>query len=174
MMTEEKKLITAPSDYRHIVTDEDRIIRYENNLVTLLTANGGSLEALEPRRLFPISRRNVYISLLDSEGTERALINALSELDEGSRSVIEESLNDYYLVPKILKILSISEKSGTIRWVVLTERGEKRFDVRNRHHDIRVGHDGKVRVRDSDDNRYEIDDYNLLDKKSRAKLISYL
>ena len=171
---EEQTRIVAPSEYRNIVSADDRIIKYENNLVTLLLANGESFEELEPRRLFPVSDMNNYITLLDKDGIERGLIRSLSDIDDGSRAVIEESLADYYLVPKIHKIMSISEKSGTIRWTVLTERGEKRFDVRNRNHDIRVSKTGKVRVRDSDDNRYEIDDDHTLDGKSRSKLIPYL
>ena len=173
-MAEETTLVVAPSEYRHIVTSGDKIVKHENNLVFLVFQNGEKSDVLEPRRLFPVSRRDAYISLLDSNGVERGLIKSLSDLDKDSRAVIEESLNDYYLVPKIIKILSISEKSGTIRWAVVTDRGEKRFDVRNRNHDIRVSKDGKVFVRDSDDNRYEIDDYRLLDSKSRGKLISYL
>lgn len=173
-MSEEKKLIVAPSEYRHIVNSDDKIIKCENNLVTLILASGEKIEALEPRRLFPVSKPNVYISLLDKDGLERGLIRDIAELDESSLAVIEESLNDYYLVPKIIKILFITEKSGTIRWAVITERGEKLFDVRNRNHDIRVSKDGKVRVRDSDDNRYEIDDYHLLDSRSRSRLIPYL
>ncbi len=173
-MAEENGITVAPQAPRHIVTSRDKITKHENNLVSLLTEDGEVMEPLEPRRLFPVSKRDVYITMLDPDGVERALIRALVDLDPESRAVIEESLNDYYLVPKILKILSISEKSGTIRWTVLTERGEKRFDVRNRNHDIRVSNDGKVRVRDSDDNRYEIDDYRKLDSKSRSKLISYL
>ena len=52
-----------------------------------------------------------------------------------------------------------------------TDRGIKSFDIRNRNHDIRVYKDGKVRVRDADDNRYTIDDYRKLDPASRAKLM---
>ena len=170
----ENERIVAPSEYRNIVTENDRIIKYENNLVTLLLQNGESIEELEPRRLFPVSDMEHYITLLDTAGVERGLIKSLCELDEGSRAVIEESLTDYYLVPEITGVLSISEKSGTIRWVVVTDRGEKRFDVRNRNHDIRVSQSGRVRVRDSDDNRYEIPDYRKLDAKSRAKLVPYL
>lgn len=173
-MAEEKAKIVAPSEYRNIVTENDRIIKYENNLVTLLLADGTSIEELEPRRLFPVSDMEHHVTLLDKSGLERGLIPSLSDLDEGSREVIEESLRDYYLVPDIIGVISISEKSGTIRWTVLTDRGEKRFDVRNRNHDIRVSRSGKVRVRDSDDNRYEIADYNKLDAKSRAKLVPYL
>ena len=170
----ENEKIVAPSEYRNIVTDNDRIIKYENNLVTLLLGSGESIEELEPRRLFPVSDMEHYITLLDTAGVERGLIKSLCDLDEGSRAVIEESLKDYYLVPEITGVISISEKSGTIRWTVMTDRGEKRFDVRNRNHDIRVSSSGKVRVRDSDDNRYEIADYKKLDIKSRAKLVPYL
>lgn len=173
-MATEKETIVAPSEYRNIITADDKIIRYSNNLVTLILENGKKIEALEPRRLFPISNMSNYITLLDDEGIERGLIVRLSDIDDESRKIINESLDDYYLVPKITKIISITEKSGTIRWTVLTERGEKRFDIRNRNHDIRASKNGKIRICDSDDNRYEIDDYRALDSKSIAKIIPYI
>ena len=173
-MATEKETIVAPSEYRNIITADDKIIRYSNNLVTLILENGKKIEALEPRRLFPISNMSNYITLLDDEGIERGLIVRLSDIDDESRKLINESLDDYYLVPKITKIISITEKSGTIRWTVLTERGEKRFDIRNRNHDIRASKNGKIRICDSDDNRYEIDDYRALDSKSIAKIIPYI
>ena len=173
-MVAEKERIIAPSEYRNTVTADDKIIRYSNNLVTLILAGGEKIEALEPRRLFPISNMSNYITLLDKEGVERGLIISLADIDRTSRQVIQESLDDYYLVPKITKIINITEKSGTIRWTVMTERGEKRFDIRNRNHDIRTSKNGKVRICDSDDNRYEIDDYRALDSKSIAKIIPYI
>ena len=159
---------------RIYVNANDKIIHYENNLVTLKTADGNEFEGLEPRRLFHVSRSEVYITLLDSEGAEVALIRALTDLDNESREVVETSLDDYYLVPHITRIISTGEKYGTLRWTVDTDRGIKNFDIRNRNHDIKMFKDGKVRVRDSDDNRYVIDDYMKLDAHSRAKLIADL
>ena len=159
---------------RIYVTNRDSVTVNENNLVNLTTADGKKYEALEPRRLFPVSRASSYITLLDTDGVEVAIIRELSDLNKESLEVIEYSLNDYYLVPHIKRILSISEKNGKIHWSVETERGFKEFDVRNRNHDIRVYHDGRVRVRDSDDNRYIITDYRTLDKHSRNQLISDL
>lgn len=159
---------------RIYVNANDKIIHYENNLVTLKTADGNEFEGLEPRRLFPVSRSEVYITLLDSEGAEVALIRALTDLDSASREVVETSLDDYYLVPHITRIISTGEKYGTLRWTVDTDRGIKNFDIRNRNHDIKMFKDGKVRVRDSDDNRYVIDDYMKLDAHSRARLIADL
>jgi hypothetical protein len=157
---------------RIYVTTNDKIEKEENNLVTLTLESGEVIKTLEPRRLFPVSREDKYVTLLDSDGDEVAIIKDMSELSEDSYKAVKYSLDDYYLVPKILKILVTGEKYGTLRWTVETDRGIKSFDIRNRNHDIKVYKDGKVRVRDSDDNRYTIDDYNKLDPHSKARLIA--
>lgn len=159
---------------RIYVGSADKISFYENNLVTLTLSGGEVFEPLEPRRLFPVSRADTYITLLDEAGVEVAIIREPKELDAASREVIENSLNDYYLVPHITRIISVSEKYGTLHWCVETDRGIKNFDIRNRNHDVKVYSDGRVRVRDSDDNRYVITDYRQLDKHSRAQLIADL
>lgn len=156
---------------RIYVTGDDRIALCENNLVDLILGDGRVYNRLEPRRLFPVSRENEYITLLDEEGLEVAIIRQLSELDSASVKVVRDSLKDYYLVPHITKIISTVEKYGTLRWTVETDRGIKSFDIRNRNHDIRVYKNGRVRVRDSDDNRYTIDDYRSLDPQSKARLL---
>ena len=96
----------------------------------------------------------------------------MDDLIPVSRDVILSSLNEYYLIPKITKLLDSREKYGILKWKVETDRGIKEFDIRNRHHDIKTLYDGRVLVRDSDDNRYEIPDYNKLDKKSYKLLIA--
>ena len=159
---------------RFYITKSDTISIFENNLVNLTTADGKTYEKLEPRRLFPVSRQDSYITLLNEDGIEIAIIKSLADLNPESLDVVQYSLNDYYLVPHISKIFSIAEKNGKTHWVVETERGIKEFDIRNRNHDIRVYKDGRVRVRDSDDNRYVITDYNLLDKHSKNQLIADL
>ena len=68
----------------------------------------------------------------------------------------------------------MSEKFGTLRWTVETDRGVRTFEIRNRYHDVKVYPDGRVRVRDSDDNRYTIRDYKELDAHSRKLMISDL
>ena len=156
---------------RIYVTDKDSIVPSENNLVDLILSDGTVIARLEPRRLFPVSRESEYITLLDEEGVEVAIIKQLGELDGGSAKTVRQSLTDFYLVPHITRIISTMEKYGTLRWTVETDRGIKSFDIRNRNHDIRVYKDGRVRVRDSDDNRYTIDDYRALDAQSRARLL---
>ena len=156
---------------RIFLTDKDKLSVYENNLVTLTLADGNVIEALEPRRLFPVNRANEYITLLDKDNTEVAIIRAISDLDKDSRAVVQASLDDYYLVPKITRIIAITEKYGTLHWCVDTDRGIKEFDIRNRNTDIRIYDDGRIRVRDSDDNRYVVDDFHSLDAHSKKLLI---
>ena len=152
------------------VSQTDCITQFENNLVNL-EINGKLYTELEPRRLFPVSRPDEYISLINSEGKEIALIRNLSDLTPDSKKVILESLEDYYLVPSITKLLSTENKNGTIVWHCETNRGLKTFEIRNRNHDIKASEDGAVRIRDSHDNRYVIENWHLLDKKSQRLLI---
>ncbi|MBQ8720042.1 MAG: DUF1854 domain-containing protein [Clostridia bacterium] len=167
--------MSSPSvNNRIFLSSADRLTVCENNLVTLTLKGGESFDMLEPRRLFPVSRLDEYITLLDKDGAEIAVIRKTSDLDPASREVLEYSLNDYYLVPHITRILSVTEKYGTLHWSVETDRGFKEFDIRNRNHDVKVYPDGRVRVRDSDDNRYVISDYKALDKHSRSQLIADL
>ena len=159
---------------RIYITDRDRVTKNENNLVNLTMSDGTEYTALEPRRLFPVSRLEQYITLLDSEGKEIAVIRNLSDLDPDSKKVIAASLDDYYLVPNITRIVSVTEKNGKIHWCVETDRGYKEFDIKNRNHDVRVFRDGKVRVGDSDDNRYIIPCYHDLDKASLRQIAADL
>ena len=159
---------------RIYVTSEDRIEAGENNLVNLICKDGRRFEGVEPRRLFPVSRADKYITLLDEEGVEVAQIRDMNELSPEAREAVSYSLEDFYLVPTITRIISVSEKFGTLRWTVETDRGVRTFEIRNRYHDVKVYPDGRVRVRDSDDNRYTIRDYKELDAHSRKLMISDL
>ncbi|MBQ7314615.1 MAG: DUF1854 domain-containing protein [Clostridia bacterium] len=159
---------------RLFLSDKDSILPFENQLVTVRLSDGRTWDGLQPRRLFPISAPSTYITLLDEQGQEMCVVRALTDLNEDSRHTVEDSLADYYLVPRILRIVQAVEKYGTLRFTVETDRGRKRFDIRNRNHDIRVSPDGYVRIRDADDNRYVIEDYRTLDRQSRAALIADL
>ena len=157
---------------RIFVGKSDKITRCENNLVNLTLENGENFEKLEPRRLFPISRIDQYITLLDEDVKEVAIIRNFQNLDEESAKIVQQSIDDYYLVPNILRIYSVIEKSGTLVWETETNRGFKRLEIRDRNHDVKVYKDGRLRIRDADDNRYIIEDYQKLDKHSKYLLTS--
>ena len=160
---------------RIYVTEKDEITVSENNLVTLKTEGGEVFEKLEPRRLFPFTNQNMYITLLNKEEKEVGFVRDVEELDKASREALEECFREYYMVPKILHLLESEDKFGSLKWKVETDRGVVTFRIRNRHSDIKQLHGTKrVIIRDSNDNRYEIPDYTALDPHSSRLLFSYL
>ena len=158
----------------YIDGDEVRITKRDFCCVDVEFYSGQKLEKLEPRRLFPVSGLTKYITLLDENGKEQAIIRNIDALMPDSKNVIKECLQEYYLVPKILKLIDINEKLGMLKWMVETDRGTHTFEIRNRHSDIKMLYDGRVLVKDSNDNRYEITDYKSLDKHSLSLLSSEL
>lgn len=150
----------------YIDGDEVRFTKKDMCLVDAEFYDGRRFEDLEPRRLFPVSGLTRYITLLDADGKECAIIRNLDTLMPESKKVIEECLREYYMIPKIERVIDSSEKYGILKWTVETDRGMRSFEIRNRHSDIKMLYDGRVLVRDSNDNRYEIIDYRKLDKQS--------
>ena len=144
-------------------------------LVRLTMKDGTVYEDLEPRRLFPFTNQNMYITLLNKEEKEVGFVRDVEELDKASREALEECFREYYMVPKILHLLESEDKFGSLKWKVETDRGVVTFRIRNRHSDIKQLHGTKrVIIRDSNDNRYEIPDYTALDPHSSRLLFSYL
>lgn len=158
----------------YIDGEEVRITKRDMCSVDVEFFDGRKFENLEPRRLFPVSGLTRYITLLDTDGKERAIIRNIDTLLPESKKVIEECLREYYMIPKIKRLLDSAEKYGILKWTVETDRGVRSFEIRNRHSDIKMLYDGRVLVRDSNDNRYEITDYRTLDNQSLALLNSEL
>ena len=151
-----------------------RLERTDIYLVRLTMKDGTVYENLEPRRLFPFTNQTMYISLLDGREKELAFIRDLEEIDDDSRRAVEECFEEYYMIPKILRIISSAEKFETLKWVVETDRGEIAFDITNRIRNIKhLRGTKRIIIRDSNDNRYEIPDYTKLDSHSTRILQSY-
>lgn len=143
--------------------------------VKLTMKDGTVYENLEPRMLFPITNKTMFITLLDKNEKEFAFVRDLAELDEDSAQALRDCFHEYYMIPKIQRIISCDEKTGALRWTVITDRGEVSFQIRNHHSDIKRLHGTKrVIVRDSNDNRYEIEDYTALDRQSTHFLFAYI
>ena len=159
---------------RYIITDKDKIIRTDTYLVKVECENGDVFTDLEPRRLFPITDLNRYITLLDEKEKEIALIKEMSSLNEESAKAVNGCFEDFYMIPKILSVVDISDKFGVLKWTVVTDRGEISFSIRNRHSDIKVLGKKRLFIRDSNDNRYEIPDLAKIDNRSRQLIDSYL
>ena len=152
-----------------------KIERTDLYLVRLTMKDGTVYEDLEPRMLFPYTNHTMFITLLDSEERELGFVRDLEELDRDSANALRECFKEYYLIPKILRLIDCEDKFGTLKWHVDTDRGEITFSIKNRHSDIkRLYGTPRVIIRDSNDNRYEIPDVTRLDKKSMHLLFPYI
>ena len=157
---------------RYLVGKRDRITRTDTYLVRVDGHDGRVLENLEPRRLFPFTAPDTFVTLLGEGEKEAALIHSLDELDEASRRAVEECFEEYYLIPEVTAVLHVEDKAGSFKWKVKTDRGVVEFHIRNRQSDIKQ--DGDILLmRDSNDNRYRID-LKKLDAKRMKRILSYI
>jgi len=159
-----------------LYVDGDRVKFERTGLctVTMDIFDGGHYEELTPKRLFPMSGTERYISMLNTDGKEVAIIRDMSTLMPESRQAIEACLNEYYMMPKIVQILSVWNKFGILRFEVETDRGSVAFEIKNHHYDIKKIYGNRIIIQDRNDNRYEIEDYTKLDKKSIRMLHQYI
>ena len=158
----------------YIEYDNARITRKDGILLDVEMYDGRVFKDVEAHRLFPLTGLQKYITLLDSEGIEQAVIRDLKNLMPESHKAVEEVLIEFYLVPKITEVLSIVEKYGKLRFHVATDNGPHNFEVKSVHSDIKMLYDGRVLIKDSSDNRYEISDLRVMSKESLRKLNPYL
>jgi len=108
-----------------------------------------------PMRSFPISIRDLYISLRDMKGNELGIIKDPEDLDKESRKLLEDEIQRRYFTPVIRKIKSIRDKMGVIEWEVETDRGTKKLLTRSIHDSIEEISSGLM-IKDMENNHYEI------------------
>ena len=158
----------------YIEYDMARFTRKDITLVDMELYDGRKFENLEPRRLFPLSGLEKYITLLDEEGVEQATIRDLRTLPPQERKTIEDCLREYYLIPKVTRITDSREKYGVVTLEVETDRGNAVIEIRNLLYGMKLLYGSRVLLRDGSDNRYEIPDLTALDKQSRQKIDCFL
>ena len=78
----------------YIDRDSARFTRKGITLVDMELPDGRKFENLEPRRLFPISDQDRYITLLDENGVEQAVIRDVNTLPEDQKALINGCLEE--------------------------------------------------------------------------------
>ena len=155
--------------------DNCKITQTDLYLIKLEMSDGTVHENLEARRLFPHTNLDNYITIIDEKENEIAFIKNINDIDKESRQAILTCFKAFYMIPKISEIVSVQDKFGALKLTVMTERGLIEFRIRNRHSDIKMLRGTRrVLVRDANDNRYEIPNFDELDKRSQKLLFSYV
>lgn len=132
---------------------------------------GEKFTDLEPRRLFPVSGLNDYISFLDSEGEEQFILRRLENMEPEQKALLIGCLEEYYRIPKITRLVSFSEKHKIWMWTVETDRGDYTFEIVNHIRSMKMFYDKRILIKDNNDNRYEIPNIYELDKRSQKLIL---
>ena len=109
--------------------------------------------------------------MLDSDGNEIGIIRDVNDLAGESKEVVERVLDNFYMIPKITRFIKMTEKFKIWMWTAETDRGVFTFEIRNHLTALKPLYDGRILIKDADDNRYEIPDVNRLDSRSRKMIL---
>lgn len=150
----------------YIDGDSVKITPNDGVFVDLEFYTGEKFYEVELHKLFPITGNTKYISLRDTQGNEIGIIRDVNTLLPESRDTVLNCLREYYLIPKIKRFIKMDEQFLIWMWTVETDRGIIKFEIRNHVTAVKTLYDGRVLIKDANDNRYEIPDVNKLDKKS--------
>ena len=130
-------------------------------------------------RCFPTSRPSEFVALWTGESalehSEIGVIRRLKELAPSSSLAIGHELTKRYFIHYISRILSIKEDIGFLTWLVETDKGQMEFLTKNheRRTVIEMGSNGRI-IFDLDNNRYEIEDLDVLPPADKALFLKYI
>ncbi len=119
----------------------------------------------------PLSRPNQYLALLDAKGADIAMFKTpQSELSGDSWKAAQKEIRRRDLTAKIDSLESASEDNGVAYFVAHTDRGRREFVVTNISTNVIWFGEARLLLVDAEGNRFEVEDINGLDVKSRGMI----
>lgn len=116
----------------------------------------------------PMSGRGREVAVMSKDRKELAMIEDLDWLDPESRALAEEELARRYMAPRILRVTRAVVNFGSRYWDVETDRGPRRFMMRDPNKNVFWVSEGHAIIRDTLGNRYELPSVATLDPASQA------
>ena len=157
--------MSAPTDF---MLERDPFGR-----LVLTNAGGQRHPGVVAVRAFPIAAPDEGVSLLDGDGHELAWVERLSALDEATRALVEQALEQREFMPVLQRLLNVSSFGTPSTWDVETDRGATSFVLKGEE-DIRRLGPGLLIVNDNHGVQYLIRDLQAMDKHSRKLLDRFL
>jgi hypothetical protein len=130
------------------------------------------LEAVPVRVVWarPVTGRGHHVAFLDDRKVAVAMVPNLAALESASRIIAEEELDRRYCIAVITNVHSAEVISGNRYWDVETDRGRRRFLLREPGKNVvRITPD-QLLLRDISGNRFEIPSIVALDPRSRDEI----
>lgn len=125
-------------------------------------------------RAFPLSDRNRFYSVRDSGDNEIGIIVNPTDLSAENQNLIDEDLQRRYFIPSVKRIVSAKERFGTVEWTVETDRGLCHFTTQNLRENVQRPAPGRIILNDVDGNRYDIRNFDELNRDSQELLFRHL
>lgn len=141
--------------------------------LSLTTASGETIEDIVPVRAFPIAEPEIGIALVSPDGHEVGWINALTDLPEAMRQLLEGELASREFVPEINRIVAVSSFACPSTWQVATNRGDTSLILKGEE-DIRRISQTRLLIADTHGIQFLIRDTGTLDRHSRKLLDRFL
>lgn len=127
-------------------------------------------------RAFPMSAADSFISVRkpgeDSE--EIGIIETLAGFSAEQLELIQKELDMMYFMPVIEQVYDVSEDFGSSFWHVRTDRGERKFTLRDISNNLIFAKNNELIIIDTDGNRYLIKNLAALGKKAARILDMWL
>lgn len=120
------------------------------------------------KRVFPLSDPDHFLSIIDGESKEVAILKTLDGLDASSHELLAGEIDRRYFTPRILRIVSLKQEAGMWKFVVDTQRGDAEFFVRNWRDSAVELVPGRWLVHSVDGGRFEIAQLTELDDRSQT------
>jgi len=129
-------------------------------------------KAVQVKPCFPLSEPDRFLSLLDKEGKEVALVESPEKLDGASGEALTKALADAAFLIDVTGIDSIVTDIELRVWKVRTEAGPRTFETRLGSWPRKL-EGGGVLIQDVAEDLYHIRDSAALDEASLKLLWAY-
>lgn len=139
----------------------------------LWARRGDEARAVWVRRCFPWSEPGRFVSLLDAETSEFALVPDVRALEPASREALEGALAEAGFVLEIERIEEVEEEVEIRTWRVETRQGPRSFQTRLDDWPREVPGGGYL-IRDVAGDLYHVASPEALDDTSRKLLWAYV
>lgn len=153
------------SSFRALKASEVEFQRTKGGFLSLRVGGKERYPRVHLYRSFPLSRSAEYISVRDKDDREIGIIEDLAEFPSKTVRLLAEELERRYFTPTIREIKSLKQEFGYTYWEVVTDSGFCRFTVKMGDNTVRYLSEDTLLVFDVDGNRFELVEYESIDKK---------
>jgi hypothetical protein len=154
-----------------MIYNKEPVRLYKKEGRYMLQLNGSKSDvAVKVIRARPLQGDGRDIAFVDEKRRLVAMIESLDVLDNDSRTVAEEALEIRYFLAKVLRVIKTTTHFGTRFWDVETDKGRRKFALRDPNRNVLYSDDDRILVRDTLGNYYEIESLSKLDRRSVTEI----